>query len=164
MVQPKSEGRVEIEASGDQAGALQELLTGARHVVRIFSDYLSPQLFDHAGITAELSRVARHGPPCEVRILIKNSQFLVKSAHRIGALHQRLVSSVVLRKLSYCPDHFVPNYVLVDDSGIFFIPNEDDKICFWNRDDRPLVRHYTEQFDDLWQRSGADPEMRFMPM
>ena len=71
---------------------------------------------------------------------------------------------VLLRKLTYCPDHYVANYVLVDDGGIFFIPNEDDKVCFWNRDDRPLVRHYTEQFDELWQRSSPDPELRFMPM
>lgn len=164
MVQPKTEGRVEVEASGDQAGALCELARGAQHVVRIFSDYLSPQLFDNAELASELSRVARHGPICEVRILIKNSQFLTKRAHRLGTLHRRLASSVLLRKLTYCPDHFVANYVLTDDQGIFFIPNEDDKVCFWNRDDRPLVKHYLQQFDDLWQRSGEDPEMRYMPM
>jgi hypothetical protein len=164
MVRPKSEGRVEIEASGDQAGALCELVRGAQHIVRIFSDVLSPQLFDHAGLAGELSRVARQGRACEVRILVKDSQFLTRRTHRIGALHQRLVSSVLLRKLTYCPDHYVANYVLVDDSGIFFVPNEDDKVCFWNRDDRALVKHYTEQFDDLWHRSSPDPELRFMPM
>jgi len=164
MVKPKSEGRVELEASGDQAGALCELVKDATHIVRILSDFLSPQLFDNAALASELSRVARHGPPCEVRILVKDSRFLVKRAHRLGALHQRLVSSVPLRKLTYCPDHFVANYVLVDDGGIFFIPNEDDKVCFWNRDDRVLVKHYREQFDDLWQRSTADPELRIMPM
>ena len=164
MARPRSEGRIEIEASGDQAGALCELLRGAQHMVRIFSDCLSPQLFDHAGLAGELSRVARQGRACEVRILIKDSQFLTRRAHRIGALHQRLVSSVALRTLTYCPDHYVANYVLVDDSGIFFIPNEDDKVCFCNRDDRALVKHYTQQFDDLWHRSSPDPELRFMPM
>lgn len=164
MVQPKSEGRVEIEASGDQAGALCELVRGAQHRVRIFSDCLGPLLFDNADLASELSRVARHGRTCEVQILIKDSQFLVKRAHRLGALHQRLPSSVLLRKLEQHADHYVANYVLVDDCGIFFIPNEDDKICFLNRDDRPLVKHYGEQFEQLWQRSSADPEMRFMPM
>ena len=164
MVRPKSEGRVEIAASGDQAGALCELLQGAQHIVRIFSDALEPQLFDHPGLAAELSRVARQGRACEVRILIKDSQALTRRTHRLATLHQRLVSSVQLRKLTHCPDHYVANYVLADDRGIFFIPNEDDKVCFWNRDDRPLVKHYMEQFDDLWHRSSPDPELRFMPM
>ena len=117
-----------IDVTIAEAGALCELLRGAQHIVRIFSDSLSPQLFDHAGLASELSRVARQGRACEVRILLKDSQFLTRRTHRIGALHQRLVSSVLLRKLTYCPDHYVANYVLVDDGGIFFIPNEDDKV------------------------------------
>ena len=99
-----------------------------------------------------------------MRILIKSSLFLVKRSHRLATLHRRLLSSVPIRKLSYCPDHFVANYVLVDDSGVFFIPNEDDKVCFANKDDRPLVKHLIEQFDDLWDKSSPDPELRDMPM
>lgn len=164
MIQPRIEGRVELAAADDQAGVLCELLTGAQHRVRIFSDTLDPALFDNAELAHELSRVARQGRQCEVQILIKDSTFLVKRAHRLAALHRRLVSSVLLRKLSYAPEHFLANYVLVDDSGIFFIPNDDDKTCFMNRDDRALVKHFGEQFDDLWQRSVADPDLRFVPM
>jgi hypothetical protein len=164
MVLPRAEGRIELAASDDRAGALSELVRDARHIVRIFSDHLSPQLFDNEDLARELSRVARQGRPCEVRILIKSSQFLVKRPHRLGALHQRLLSSVLLRKLAYCPDHYLVNYVLVDDCGIFLIPNDDDNSCFLNREDRPLVKHYSEQFDELWQKSGPDPDMRVMPM
>ena len=89
MVRPKSEGRVEIAASGDQAGALCALLQGAQHIVRIFSDALEPQLFDHAGLAAELSRVARQGRACEVRILFKDSHALTRHTHRLATLHQR---------------------------------------------------------------------------
>ena len=164
MIQPRIDGRIELAAADDQAGALCELVTGAQHRVRIFSDTLSPTLFDNVELTHELSRVARQGRQCEVQILIKDSVFLVKRAHRLAALHQRLVSSVLLRKLTYAPEHFLANYVLVDDNGIFFIPNDDDKTCFMNRDDRALAKHYGEQFDDLWQRSVADPDLRFMPI
>jgi hypothetical protein len=33
-----------------------------------------------------------------------------------------------------------------------------------NADDRPLVRHFTEQFDELWSRCMQDPELRVMPL
>jgi hypothetical protein len=164
MIQPRSEGRIELAASEDQAGALCALVRDARHVVRIFSDTLSPDLFDNAELADELSRVARGGRQCEVRILIKDSIFLVKRAHRLGALHRRLPSLVMLRKLADAPENYIANYVLADDGGIFFIPNVDDKICFMNHDDRPLAKHCREQFDDLWQRSVEDPELRLMPM
>jgi hypothetical protein len=43
---------------------------------------------------------------------------------------------VQIRKLTYNPDHYVPNYVLIDASGVFQVPNEGNKVSFLNRDDR----------------------------
>lgn len=163
-MQPRSEGRTEARTPEQQFEALCGLLEGARRIVRIFSDDLAPALFDHEDPVRELSRVARQGPPAEVRILIKDSQHLRRSAHRLGALHQRLVSAVPLRQLLYRPEHYIANYVLADDAGVLFLPNADDKVSFWNREDRAFVRHLSEQFDELWQKSGPDPELRFMPI
>lgn len=164
MLMPRSEGRIELLPADDQADALCQLVNGATRIVRILSDNLKPELFDNAELAEALSRVARHGRQCEVRMLVKDTSMLIKRAHRLGALHRRLPSLVLLRKLSYCPDHYVPNYVLVDNTGVFFIPNEEDKVSFVNDSDRPLVKHYIEQFDDLWQKSMGDPEMRTVPV
>ena len=54
MIQPRIDGRIELAAADDQAGALCELVTGAQHRVRIFSDTLSPTLFDNVELTHEL--------------------------------------------------------------------------------------------------------------
>jgi hypothetical protein len=71
---------------------------------------------------------------------------------------------VQIRKLTYNPDHYAPNYVLIDASGVFQVPNEGNKVSFLNRDDRALVKHLSEQFDDLWQKSVADLELRIAPV
>ena len=164
MVQPKAEGRIELPAGAAQAEALQELVRGAERSVRILSDALDPDLFDHEALATELSRLVRGGRQCEVRILVKDSHNLVKRSHHLGTLHRRLVSSVQVRKLAQFPEHYVANYVIVDDRGVFFLPMVDDKSCFANPDDRPLAKHYTEQFDEIWSRSGPDPELRVMRM
>jgi hypothetical protein len=164
MVQPRAEGRREIAAGSVQAEALQELVRGAERSVRILSDALDPDLFDHEALAAELSRLVRGGRQCEVRILVKDSHNLVKRSHHLGTLHRRLVSSVQVRKLSQFPEHYVANYVVVDDRGILYLPMVDDKSGFVNADDRPLAKHCAEQFDELWSRSGPDPELRVMPM
>ena len=164
MVQPKAEGRTEIPAGSAQAQALQELVRGAERSVRILSDTLDPDLFDHEALSAELSRLVRSGRQGEVRILVKDSHNLVKRSHQLATLHRRLVSSVQVRKLTQFPEHYVTNYVIVDGRGILFLPMLDDKVCFVNADDRALAKHYAEQFDELWSRSGPDPELRVMPM
>ena len=81
MIQPRIEGRIELAAADDQAAALCELVTGAQHRVRIFSDTLSPALFDNIELAHELSRVARQGRQCEVQILIKNNGAPIPPEH-----------------------------------------------------------------------------------
>lgn len=164
MVQPKPEGRSELPAGEVQAQALQELVRGAERSVRILSDALDPVLFDHEALSLELSRLVRTARQCEVRILVKDSHNLVKRSHHLATLHRRLVSSVQVRKLTQFPEHYVANYVIVDERGILYLPMADDKIGFVNADDRALAKHYAEQFDALWSQSGPDPELRVMPM
>ena len=164
MVLPKTEGRLEMDAASDQVGALVSVLHGASRLVRILSDALDPALFDHPEVAAELSRVARPGRQCEVRILLKQSHHLSKSSHGIGSLHKRLLSSVRVLKPTFVPEDLAANYVLADDCGVFFMPMEDDKFCFLNHDDRPLVKHLALQFDDMWSRAIPDPELRVMPL
>ncbi len=164
MITPKAEGRVELDASSDQVAALVGVLQVATRTIRILSDALDPALFDHPAVAAELSRVARQGRQCEVRVLLKESHNLSKRAHAIGNLHQRLVSSLRILKPTLVPEDFVANYVLCDDCGVFFLPMEDDKFCFLNRDDRALVKNLSLQFDEMWARAEPDPELRIMPL
>jgi signal transduction histidine kinase len=164
MVQPKAEGRSELAGAEEQVAALLDLLRGAERSVRILSDALDPALFDHEPLAAELSRLVRTSRQCEVRILVKDSQHMVKRSHHLATLHRRLVSSVQVRKLTQFPEHYVTNYVIVDTRGILLLPMQDDKVCFANADDRALAKHFAEQFDELWSRSGPDPELRVMPM
>jgi hypothetical protein len=118
---------------------------------------LDPELFDRPDIAAELSRVARQGRQCEIRILLKkNSAHLSKRSHGLGTLHRRLGSSV-RRKPTFMPENLAANYVLADDRGVFFLPMEDDKSGFLNADDRPIGQASRPAFDDMWSRATKIP-------
>lgn len=163
-MKPASAGRIMLETPEAQASALGQLARSARLMVRIFSDTLAPALFDTEELAKELSRLARQGPPCEVRILIKDSHSLRKRGHRLAELNRWLVSALQLRKLDEDPELHVANYMLADGSGVLFMPNEAEKLCFWNPEDRAFCKYLAERFDELWYRSSPDPELRFMPM
>ena len=164
MVTPKAEGRVELDGASDQAAGVLEVLRTARRIVRILSNELDPMIFDSPAVADELSRVARQGRQCEVRILLKQSHNLARRTHCIGSLHRRLPSSVRILKPVAVPEDLAANYVLADDCGVFFMPMEEDKIAFMNPDDRALVKNLTLQFDDMWARAEQDPELRLMPL
>lgn len=163
-MQPSAEGREELQTPEQQAQGLARLVDGADRIVRIVSDRLDPALFDNQALADALSAVARKGRQCEVRILVHSTALLVKRRHRLIELHRRLVSSMPIRRLAHVPETLVADFVLVDDHGLFWIPRDEDKVCYLNSDDRPMVKHLIEQFDDLWSRSQPDPELRVMPM
>ena len=164
MVTPKAEGRVELDVASDQAAGVVEVLRSARRIVRILSDELDPALFDTPAVSEELSRVARQGRQCEVRILLKDSHNLSKRTHGIGTLHRRLPSSLRILRPTLVPEDFSANYVLADDCGVFFMPMEEDKFSFLNLDDRALAKNLALQFDEMWARAEPDPELRVMSL
>ncbi len=157
---PRAEGRVEIDATEPVAPQLRRLVENGRQLVRIFSDELTPEVFDDEELTAALSELARRNRRSEVRILIKDSRLLIGRSHHLASLAQRLPSLVRVRKLTYCPELYVANYLLVDDRGLWYDPRDDDKSSFINDDDRPMVKNLSLQFDELFAKSQADPELR----
>ena len=161
---PGSEGRQELAECEQQAAGLVSIVARATRIVRVLSQELNPELFDNKALVSELSRVARLGRQCEVRILVQSTHLLVKRRHRMAALHARLLSSVPIRTLPHMPEHVTADYVLADDSGVFWMPRAADRVCFMNAFDRPRVKQLTEQFDELWFRAQPDPELRVMPL
>lgn len=157
---PSVEGRVELDAEQPHAPPLTELVRSGRRIVRILSDDLHPDVFDDQALADAMSGLARDNRHSEVHILIKGSHLLVGRHHHLLALYRRLPSLVTIRKLTYCPELYVANYMLVDGHGLYFDPRDDDKVSFINSEDRAMVKHLSAQFDELWAKSDSDTELR----
>ena len=157
---PSPEGRVELHPDEPHAPQLAELVRHGRRLVRILTDDLHPSVFDDDELSQALSELARKNRRSEVHILIKDSHHLTESSHHLAELNKRIPSLVAVRKLTYCPELYVANYMLVDDKGLYYDPRDDDKISFINAEDRATVKHLAMQFDELWAKSQNDPELR----
>lgn len=157
---PNSEGRVELTAEEPHTPHLVELVRSGRRLVRILTDELHPSVFDDEALSYALSELARDNRHSEVRILVKQSHYMVGRSHHLAILNKRIPSLVSVRKLTYNPESYVGNYMLVDDAGLYYDPRDDEKICFINPDDGPTVKHLGLEFDELWSKSQDDPELR----
>ena len=161
---PRAEGRVEQLAAADKITALIELISAGNQSLRILSDELEPEIFDDEALVKAISALARRHRDSRIKILLKSTRLVVKRRHRLVALQKRMPTLIQIRRLTHLPESHIENYVVVDETGIFFDPRDDDKVCFSNVDDRPFAHHLLLRFEELWQVSSADPELRSLPL
>lgn len=139
-----------------------ELVSTARRHIRIFSPSLDHAVFDRPDLASALAAVARGSRYSEVRILISDSRPIVKRGHRLLDLARRLPSAVAIQKLTEHPELPSDSFVLRDDGGTLFKPNDSDREGFYDPESRILAKPYIDKFDELWLKSRPDPELRIL--
>ncbi|MCZ6828207.1 MAG: GNAT family N-acetyltransferase [Gammaproteobacteria bacterium] len=137
-----------------------ELVATARRQLRIFSPRLDHDVFDREAMRDAIAALARNSRYCDIRILISDSKPIVKLGHRLLTLAQRLPSSVHIQKLSEHPDLPDDSFVVRDSDGTLYKPLDADREGFYEPHSRTSAKRFIEQFDELWQRSRPDPELR----
>jgi hypothetical protein len=139
--------------------ALNLVETAGRRLY-LFSDYLDHYLYDNALFYETLSSLARLSHHTDLRLLVKQTGYLARRGHRLVDLYRRLPSRVPIRKLDYSPENYVANYLVVDDSAALYIANLEQQANYVSYGDRPLVKRLALEFDQLWEKSTDDPELR----
>ncbi|MFT5481696.1 MAG: putative GNAT family N-acyltransferase [Halieaceae bacterium] len=137
-----------------------KLAESARRELRIYSPTLEHLVFDNEAWSTAISSLIRSSRESRVRILITDSQPIVKRGHRLLRLARRLPSSITIHKLGTHPEITDECYVVRDLDGIIYKPAEPGSLGFYEPDSRAYCKRFTEQFDLLWEKSIADPELR----
>jgi predicted GNAT family N-acyltransferase len=138
------------------------LVRRARRQLRLYSPRLDHQAFDRSELAAALTDFARSSRHSEVRILICDSRPLVSRGHRLVSLMRRLPSKIAIQTLTHHPELPTDTFLLQDNRGTLFKPNDADRKGFVEPDNGAVCLKYQETFDDLWLRSRPDPELRIL--
>jgi predicted GNAT family N-acyltransferase len=137
-----------------------KLAESARRELRIYSPQLDQAVFDNDSWGSAISAVSRKAREARVRILINDSEQIVKRGHRLLNLSRRLSSSVTIHKLGTHPEISGDTYVVRDTDGIIYKPEEPERPGFYEPDSRASCKSFIEKFDLLWEKSHPDPELR----
>ncbi len=137
-----------------------ELCTSARRYIRILSPQLDPEVFDNAALCDALSALARRSAKSEIRVLICDSQPMVQHGHRVLTLARRIPSLIRIQKLATHPELTGQTMVIRDMDGLIFKPGDSEHQGFYEPDSRAIVKDYVERFDEFWQRSVPDRNLR----
>lgn len=154
-------------ALASESQCREQLLALCRHArrdIRIYSQELDPELFDHADYAEFLSQFARRNSYTHVRILVHSSTRMVQSGHRLLALRHRLPSKIDVRLV---PEEQLDEermFVLTDTQGILLLPKFHEYEGFADFDNAPLVKQFIHEFDGFWYRSHEDPNLRLLSL
>ena len=138
--------------------ALNMIRLADRHVRIITPDLESP-VYDQPDFIRSLTRLATKSSHSKIQILVNESNKAVKSGHRLIELARKLSSSIFIHNPPV--DMKTEESMLLIDckaclqkkNGLLYT----GKYCMYN----PLkTRELEKQFDEIWEKSQPDPEMR----
>lgn len=136
------------------------LLQQAQRSLCLYSDDLEPWLYHDDSIQQACTRFLLTSPRARLRILVRNPSRAVKEGHCLLRLSRRLSSNMHIRKLN--PDHPSEEmaYLLTDDQGLLLLPELGQQSGYALYRNPARVRQRQAQFDQAWDISITDPDLR----
>lgn len=140
--------------------AVAELAESARQEVLILSTDLQSHLYDQASFLAAVRRLATSGGRASVRVLVKDVEPAIKNGHRLVELARRLTSFIEIRRLAVEDADVESCFLLVDRGAFLWQPTPTVRAAQLARQARRQGRDLAQQFQQYWDRSEADPNLR----
>jgi hypothetical protein len=144
---------------GARAHALA-LMQQARHRLCLYSPDLEPWLYHNSAIQQACTRLLISDPKCQLRILVRDPTRAVKEGHRLLILSRRLSSNFQIRRIN--PDHPSEDlaYLIADDRGLLVRPEPEQPAGYALYNDPGRTRLQQTRFDQAWDLSITDPDLR----
>ena len=145
----------------DQARAHSlALLQQAQRSLCIYSHDLEPWLYHRSSVQQACTRFLLASPRNQLRILVRDTGRAVKEGHRLLNLSRRLPSNLHIRKLN--PDYPSEElaFLLADDCGLLLLPQPGQVSGYALYQDAARVRQRRTQFDQAWDTSITDTDLR----
>lgn len=140
--------------------ALDALLAQGRRTLRIFTPTLDIDLLNREPVTSALAALIRVSPMTRIRILLMDSSNAVRSGHRVISMAQRFPSYISIRKAGAMEPR-CPAWLVLDEQALIWRPDHnryaDGHVCF---DSRGEAGKLCRDFDERWEQSGTDPDLR----
>lgn len=148
-------------SSRDEVKIINIALTQqATRNIDIISDHLDPGIFDTPDFIDSVKKLSISSRFTKIRILIKNSEAIVRNGHRMIDLIQQLTSSIEVRNISEEYKSYNEAFTSFDGKGIVYLRYADRYEGFANFNRPRLVTELTNFFNEIWEHSIPDSNLR----
>lgn len=132
----------------------------ATRSIDILSKHLEPGVFDNTDFIDAVKQLSISSRFTKIRILIGDSDPMTKNGHRIIELIQQLTSSIEVRQISEEYKSYNEAFSLFDGKGVIYLRYADRYDGFANFNRPRLATELSNFFNEVWEHSTPDSNLR----
>ncbi|MGH1538252.1 MAG: hypothetical protein ACRBDX_09455 [Gammaproteobacteria bacterium] len=140
--------------------AILKLVSAAQNQIAIISRYLDPTIFSKEDFIQSASEFIRRTKTSNIRILVHDTDPMVKYNHRILSLSQRVSSKIQIRTICNDYSQFNQSYLVADSVGYIHNLKGDLYDAEINFNDSDKSNELMETFKSIWELSQQEAEVR----
>jgi hypothetical protein len=149
-----------IEGLEDNIAVVDAMASQARRTFDLFTRDLEPRLYDREPFYQALRQLATSSRNAEVRVLIMDSDRIVKQGHRLINLGRRLSTYIKFRRVAEDYREIPYSFLVADVRGYLY-----RSLAIEYRGEADFHNPYrakelAREFEDIWQHSQPDPNLR----
>lgn len=151
---------IQLATSEDNRIAAIALAHQADRSLRIFTRHLDSPIYNNKGFVDAVTQLAIRSPSSFIRVLVQDSTPAVKDGHRLVELGHRLSSIIKFRKPAEEYKDFNEAFLIADEVGLIHRKLADRFEGVANFKTPLEGRDLSKFFDEIWEKSAQDPELR----
>ena len=172
--EPESVGRADSNVSARQGSetlsvlttlpevraAVNEIATGARRLISIYTPDLEPELYDQTSFLEVIKHFVLTRSFSKVRVLLAEPTRVMRDSNRFVSMGRRLSSCIDIRYVAAKAPQRASAYLIADDRAIMYRMRADTWDGIADINNPPVARLYLQEFDAIWNASAMDHGLR----
>jgi len=140
--------------------AVDAVASSAQRLMSIYTPDLEPDLYDQNAFLEIVKRFVLARRFAKVRVLISDSNRLLRDNNRFIAMGRRLTSCIDIRPVVGAITQRAAGYLIADDRAIVYRVHADRWDGVADLNNPPVARQYLDEFDEIWHASAIDEHAR----
>jgi hypothetical protein len=149
-----------ISSLEEMRAAVDAVAASAQRLMSIYTPDLEPDLYDQNAFLEIVKRFVLARRFAKVRVLISDSNRLLRDNNRFIAMGRRLTSCIDIRPAIGAIKQRAAGYVIADDRAIAYRVHPDRWDGVADLNNPPVARQYLDDFDEIWHASAIDEHAR----
>lgn len=155
-----TDGEMPLRTREEVAWVAVQLAERGQRTLDILSQDLAPLVYDRPDFVDALRSLSLESRFSRIRILLRDIDRVQREGHHLLSLYRRLPSRIFLRQVH--PDHaeVTEEFLIVDSAAYLYRPFYDRFDATADFTGKRKAELYTRQFNDIWEKSEADYQLR----
>ncbi|MFL6602300.1 MAG: hypothetical protein ACJ8R9_13335 [Steroidobacteraceae bacterium] len=140
--------------------AVNEIASGARRLISIYTPDLEPELYDQTSFLEVIKHFVLTRSFSKVRVLLAEPTRVMRDSNRFVSMGRRLSSCIDIRYVAAKATQRASAYLIADDRAIMYRMRADTWDGIADINNPPVARLYLQEFDGIWNASAVDHGLR----